>query len=94
VVLSTGAHQAARWLSGMPRLAIVGHSAKHESRYDNLRSLFGRHARMHFHVKSTDPLLYEMVLNSARMGYEQAAETIVGLLRAKFPKVELPMLAA
>ena len=29
-----------------------------------------------------------------QLGYEQAAETIVGLLRARFPKVELPMLAA
>jgi cytidylate kinase len=51
-------------------------------------------ARKHFHINWSDALVHEMVLNTARMSYAQTAETVTGLVRARFPKVEFPLTAA
>ncbi len=44
-------------------------------------------AKKHFRVTNSEPLLYDAVFNTARMGFPAAATAIAGLTRAKFPKL-------
>jgi cytidylate kinase len=43
--------------------------------------------KKHFQLTSTDPLQYDLVLNTARMDFAAAAATITALTRAKFPRI-------
>lgn len=52
------------------------------ARAEEQRSEF---AQKQFGVRQDDPLLYDLVLNTASLGFEHAAEMIVETLRRRFP---------
>ena len=73
----------------LTRLQAATGLGDHEARARIVRTDDDRadFVKKHFKVTGTDPLLYDLALNTARMDFAAAATTIAALTRAKFPKL-------
>lgn len=60
------------------------HAETRLAQEDGTRSEFVRH---HFGARLDDPLAYDLVVNTGALGIEVAADTVIDVMRRRFPQV-------
>lgn len=60
------------------------HAESGLAREDEARSAFVRH---HFGARLDDPLAYDLVVNTGALGIEVAADTVIEVMRRRFPQL-------